>query len=291
LARSAALHPDTRSAPHPEGHRPSPAPALRPASGPPLRRTPKGPVSPAFQKAWQLPPSFRQNTHPKANTPVHPDCFHHSTVPRCQRFEGHPEGPPVHADRRPPRPATVPAARPRTEVRFPTSFQAAWRSPAAFPPATSPEGKLTRPSSDRPPRHGSQPRIQDTRRSPFRTTVLPLRPSPRRRCFPNPKARSTAFQSSGQPPAPPAPATARRQPPSPTPPSAAPATVHRRPRSTRRSLPSAGPRPLRPADFWVVLTPISTNSSGKDVHTASAPSRPAFRALLHLRVRCLRAAV
>jgi hypothetical protein len=178
LARSAALRPDTCSAPRPEGHRPSPASALRPASGPPLHRTPKGPASPASQKAWQLPPSFRQNTHPKANTPVLPDCFHRSTVPRCQRFEGHPEGPPVHADRRPPRPAPLPAARPRTEVRFLTSFQAAWRSPAAFPPATSPEGELTRPSSDRPPRHGSQPRFQDTRRSPFRTTVLPLRPSP-----------------------------------------------------------------------------------------------------------------
>jgi hypothetical protein len=291
LARSAALHPDTRSGQRPEGHRPSPAPALRPASGPPLHRAPKGPASPVSQKAWQLPPSFRQNTHPKANTPVLPDSFHHSTVSCCQRFEGHPEGPPVHADRRPPRPAPFPAARPRTEVRFLTSFQAAWRSPAAFPPATSPEGKLTRPSSDRPPLHGSRPRFQDTRRSPLRTTVLPLRPSP------------LSAASRTRRPVPPrsrAPGNLQRHPLR-QPPEGR--YLHRRRRpllrrpptatrgSTRRSFPSAGSRPLHPADFWVVLPPISTNSFGKDVHTASAPSRPAFRALLHLRVRCHRAAV
>jgi hypothetical protein len=212
--------------------------------------------------------------------------------PRCRRFPDAPKGLPsaptvARLVRQPFRP---PFHGPRPASERPS------RPPGDFPPPSSrrppPRGSPTGLSGDLPPLHGLRPRLQDTRRSPFRTTAAPLRPAPSPHSLPSPKARcSRASGSAWQPPASSATATTRGRPP------------HRRRRPllrrpptstrgpTRRSFPRRRLRPLRPADFWVVLPPISTNSFGKGSHDASAPSRPAFRALLHLRVRCHRAAV
>jgi hypothetical protein len=175
-----------------------------------------------------------------------------------------------------------PAARNTLPGRLATS--------ATITRATSPEGEPAQtPVTSAAPRL-PRLRFKNTRRSLVHTTASPLRPAPIQG-FPGPES---PFQPPCSMPGGFALTPPRRQPGGHRhgDPVAPPLRDHGpAPRSDPKVFPERRLRPLRPADFWVVLPPISTNSFGKDDHTASAPSRSAFRALLRLRVRCNLAAV